>query len=670
MKKAISLILTVLMLFSMFPTAISAEELNKPEFSIELVEVNPGETFDVDITLANNPGIVSANLKIAFDEGLTLIGAENGDVFSTLTYIPPKQLSSGGQIASSCQFAWTGFDIADDDIKNGKILTLTFKASDDVEIGESLNVSITTESGDVIDKNLNSVLLSAQSTVEVVEKTEISPLFIASVTGAPGETVVVDVSLTKNPGIVSASLKVAFDKGLTLVGATNGDVFSTLTYIPPKQLSTSGQITSSCQFAWTGFDIADKDIKDGIILSLLFKISENAKIGDLYNIIISSESGDVIDKNLNSVILNDRSTVKIVEAYKPCEHTGGTATCKSKAKCSVCGEEYGSLTSCNYAPATCTTPKTCKVCDATEGKANGHKFDNECDTTCNSCSYTRTTSHKGGTATCTTKAKCATCGKEYGSLVACDYAAATCTAPKICKVCGATSGSKLGHKYTNVCDTSCNTCKATRKITHSYKTYTTKATLTKNGKVENKCTACGHVSKTTVIYAPKTVKLSATSYTYNGKVKTPSVTVKDSKGKTLKKDAEYTVKYSSGRKNPGKYTVTVTFKGKYSGTKKLSFTIKPKVVTLSKVTAGSKQLTANWKTVAAVTGYEVQASTSSKFTSKTTKKVTLKSAKTKKTTIKKLKKGKKYYVKVRAYKTVDGKKIYGAWSAVKSVKIK
>ncbi|MBE6785632.1 MAG: hypothetical protein E7538_10195, partial [Ruminococcaceae bacterium] len=126
----------------------------------------------------------------------------------------------------------------------------------------------------------------------------------------------------------------------------------------------------------------------------------------------------------------------------------------------------------------------------------------------------------------------------------------------------------------------------------------------------------------------------------------------------------------SGRKNPGKYTVTVTFKGKYSGTKKLSFTIKPAKATLSKVSAGSKQLTATWKTVTAVTGYEVQASTSSKFTSKTTKKATVKSAKTKKTTIKKLTKGKKYYVRVRAYKTVDGKKIYGAWSAVKSVKVK
>ena len=55
----------------------------------------------------------------------------------------------------------------------------------------------------------------------------------------------------------------------------------------------------------------------------------------------------------------------------------------------------------------------------------------------------------------------------------------------------------------------------------------------------------------------------------------------------------------------------------------------------------------------------------------------MKSAKTvnakkssKKTTIKKLTKGKKYFVRVRTYKTVNGKKIYSDWSKVKSVKVK
>ena len=241
------------------------------------------------------------------------------------------------------------------------------------------------------------------------------------------------------------------------------------------------------------------------------------------------------------------------------------------------------------------------------------------------------------------------------------------TCDTTCNVCKATRSIK--HTYSNSCDTSCNVCKATRKITHSYKTIaTTKASLSKNGKTTTKCAVCGNVSGTKTVYKIKSVKLSATSYTYNGKTRKPKVTVKDSKGNTLKKDTDYTVKYSSGCKNLGKYTVTVTFKGKYEGTKKLTFTIKPKAVTLSKVTAGSKQLTVTWKTVSGATGYEVQYSTSSKF--KNAKTATVSKGSSKKTTIKKLTKGKKYYVKVRAYKTVDGKKIYGAWSEVKNVKVK
>ena len=69
-----------------------------------------------------------------------------------------------------------------------------------------------------------------------------------------------------------------------------------------------------------------------------------------------------------------------------------------------------------------------------------------------------------------------------------------------------------------------------------------------------------------------------------------------------------------------------------------------------------------------ITGYQIQYSTSKKFTSpksttvsgysKTSKKITgLKSKKT-------------YYVRVRTYKTVNGKKIYGSYSSVKSVKVK
>ena len=73
----------------------------------------------------------------------------------------------------------------------------------------------------------------------------------------------------------------------------------------------------------------------------------------------------------------------------------------------------------------------------------------------------------------------------------------------------------------------------------------------------------------------KKVKLSKKTYKYDGKVKTPKVTVKASNGKTVSKKY-YTVKYQKGRRKPGKYKVTVKFKGKYkkAGTITKTFTIK------------------------------------------------------------------------------------------------
>ena len=60
-----------------------------------------------------------------------------------------------------------------------------------------------------------------------------------------------------------------------------------------------------------------------------------------------------------------------------------------------------------------------------------------------------------------------------------------------------------------------------------------KATTSKDGKVEKQCSVCGNVFSSEVLPKASGIKIAATSYTYNGKVKTPSVTVKNSKGKTL-----------------------------------------------------------------------------------------------------------------------------------------
>jgi len=176
------------------------------------------------------------------------------------------------------------------------------------------------------------------------------------------------------------------------------------------------------------------------------------------------------------------------------------------------------------------------------------------------------------------------------------------------------------------------------------------------------------VMNASTISMVKNVKLSKEAYVYNGKAQKPAVTVKDSTGKDIVAD-NYTVTYKNNTK-VGKATVTVKFKGDYSGTKTLNFTINPKAPAIKKPVAGKKAVTVKWAKVAKeATGYEVMVATNKKFT-QGKKTATIKKAKTITKKMTGLKAKKTYYVKVRSYKTVKGVKYYSAWSAVKTCKTK
>lgn len=165
-----------------------------------------------------------------------------------------------------------------------------------------------------------------------------------------------------------------------------------------------------------------------------------------------------------------------------------------------------------------------------------------------------------------------------------------------------------------------------------------------------------------------TVKLSKSSVTYNGKAQKPSVAVYNQSGQKIHSNY-YTVTYSSNTK-PGKANVTVNFNGIFFGSKTASFIIKPQKPTQNKLKSkAKKQLNISWKKDKNVSGYEIKYSTSSKFTTKTTK--TVKAGKNSSgVTVKKLKSRKKYYVKLRSYKTINGKKYYSSYSSTKNIKVK
>ena len=189
-----------------------------------------------------------------------------------------------------------------------------------------------------------------------------------------------------------------------------------------------------------------------------------------------------------------------------CEHSGGKATCTEKAKCEICGAEYGEMKPHSYAhikayeylksAATCTAKAvyytSCTECGRSSegtadeatfeyGNALGHKYgewvsngDGTHTRVCaNDNKHTETKNCHGGKATCTAKAICEDCGKAYGEMTAHTFtaktasakylkSAATCTAKAVyytsCADCGLSSkgtkneatfeyGNALGHKY-------------------------------------------------------------------------------------------------------------------------------------------------------------------------------------------------------------------------------
>lgn len=160
------------------------------------------------------------------------------------------------------------------------------------------------------------------------------------------------------------------------------------------------------------------------------------------------------------------------------------------------------------------------------------------------------------------------------------------------------------------------------------------------------------------------VYLSASKYTYNGKVHTPRVEVYGEDDDEVPTD-QYKVTYSSGRKNLGSYTVTVTGINDYEGTIKKTYVITPAKMKTPSVKAGKKKLTVKWKKLGGGSQtYQIY------VLKKGTKKAKYYTSTGSSKTIKKLSKKKYYYTKIRSYKKINGKTYYGSWSGTKKVKVK
>jgi hypothetical protein len=185
--------------------------------------------------------------------------------------------------------------------------------------------------------------------------------------------------------------------------------------------------------------------------------------------------------------------------------------------------------------------------------------------------------------------------------------------------------------------------------------------------------------KITVNKVSNTITASNFTKTYSTKKQTFSIGAKrKGKGKLTYSSNNAKVKVNSA----GKVTVNAKFIGKATvtikvaangiykaATKKITVTVNPTKTSISKVTnTKGKKLTISWNKNTVATGYQIQYSTKKTFLS-VSRTMTIKKNSMTSKTITGLTKGKKYYVRIRTYKSVSGKKYYSGWSMAKNIKV-
>ncbi len=214
----------------------------------------------------------------------------------------------------------------------------------------------------------------------------------------------------------------------------------------------------------------------------------------------------------------------------------------------------------------------------------------------------------------------------------------------------------------------CKRCYAKKDIVKYAKTahkpvYVIKnATVKRNGKAVKECSECKKLYSSKDISKISSVKLEKKTYTYDGKAKTPSITVKDSAGNKLVRNTDYTLEYGKGRKKAGKYSVKVNFKGNYEGSKTLYFKIIPATVKNIDAVPAITSVTLSWDKAKGASGYEIYVKDKRLISVKDTEKL---SCTVSKINGKKLKSGTDYAFVIKSYKKSGGEKVYSSEKKIK-----
>ena len=441
MKKILTFIIIIAMTLSLGVPAFAATPATVTVAS-PAAAVNPGSTVDIAVTIADNPGMDVMKLKFSYDTAaLTLKDIELGNVMTgTFT----KNLDKAVALLEAAGTTnATG---------NGTLVTLKFEVKSTATAG---NYTIGFLVADAVNRNEERVALTTQAgTVSVaVPVTTYTVRFNAN----GGTGTMADVT-----GVPAGAYTLPAN-GFT---APEGKQF--------KGWSTGA---SGAVIEGTTYNVTD-DVT-------LYAIWEDKPHTHTYSTEWSTDSanhwhectcGDKKDLAAHVDANNDHNCD--VCGKKMSDHTGGTATCKEKATCTICGQKYGNLAGHNYKTEWSTDETNhwheCSVCGDKKDVAAHTDANN--DHNCDVCGK-KMSDHTGGTATCKEKATCTICGQKYGELAAHNYktewstdetnhwhecsvcgdkkdeaahipgAAATETTPQTCTICGYVIKAALGHTH-------------------------------------------------------------------------------------------------------------------------------------------------------------------------------------------------------------------------------
>ena len=470
MKKILTFIIIIAMTLSLGVPAFAATPATVTVAS-PTAAVNPGDTVDVAVTIADNPGMDVMKLKFSYDTAaLTLKDIELGSVMGILT----KNLDKAVALLEAAGTTnATG---------NGTLVTLKFEVKSTAAAG---NYTIGFLVSDAVNRNEERVALTTQ----------------AGTVSVAGPVTTYTVRFNANGGTGTMADVTGVPAGAYTLPA-NGFTAPAGKQFKGWSTGASGAVIAGTTYNVTG-DVT------------LYAIWENKTHTHTYNTTWSTDEtnhwhectcGD--KKDLAAHVDANKDHNCDVCGKKMSDHTGGTATCKDKATCTICGQKYGDLAAHNYktewskdknkhwhecsvcgdkkdvaahtpgAPATETTPQTCTICGYVIKAALGH--------THNFNQKNTSETYLKSAATCTKKAvyyySC-TCGEkgtetfESGDLAAHNYktewskdstkhwhecsvcgnkkdeaahtpgAAATETTPQTCTTCGYVIKEAIGHVH-------------------------------------------------------------------------------------------------------------------------------------------------------------------------------------------------------------------------------